>query len=476
MRFFLTHEILSPQLLDSPAAGGFATFEGKVRNHADGQAVEALEYEVFAEMALVQGEAILNEAISKFELEDARATHRVGRVCIGESAVIVQTAAAHRREAFEACEWIMDQIKWRVPIWKKENYAGRPSEWVSGGESSRPAEFEELYDRHIRLPEIGKEGQLKLQNARVLLVGVGGLAAGSLPALVGSGIGTIGLVDPDTVEGSNLHRQTLFAQSDIGRLKVERASALAKRLRHSIQCHPFPEVLTETNAFQIVENFDWVVDGTDSLDTKFLLNRVCRSLRKNLVTASVHRFEGQILTITPDGPCLECMFPDPPPNHCVGTCADLGVLGVVPYFLGSCQAVEVIQGILGSATLTESLALVDLRSLQIDRIQRTRSRLCRLCNQIDEAQPEQWEVSSPDEMPHAALVDIRDLSETPCLALPHKRIPMSGCYDRKWDQPTIFICASGVRSYRLVADLRSSGFSEVYSLRGGMQSLISRHG
>jgi len=353
MRFRLSYEPISPTTRTHSQAGGFVTFEGKVRDHADGRTVTALEYEAFPEMAEAQGNAIVTEAIERFTLIDANVSHRLGHLCVGDTAVIVQTESAHRRQSFEACEWIMDQIKWRVPIWKRETYDGKVSQWVHAEAPPVTSNFDDrMYARQIRLPEVGEIGQQKLDRSRVLFVGVGGLASGSLPPIVGSGVGTIGLVDSDTVEISNLHRQTLFALSDQGRQKVERAASFAKKIRPSISIETFLEALTKENVERLVSSFDWVIDGTDSLETKFLLNKICRKLGVPLVSASVHQFEGQILTVLPGGPCLQCVFPVQPPENCVGTCAVSGVLGVVPNILGALQANELIKRIIGLEPLS----------------------------------------------------------------------------------------------------------------------------
>lgn len=467
MKFVLSSEPLRVEPVDAPAAGGFVTFEGRVRNHADGREVIGLEYEAYSEMAHAQGAALLSEAITRFGLTDARAVHRTGKLMIGEVAVIVQAASAHRREAFGACEWIMDQLKWRIPIWKRETYADGVSDWVSAGAAPSMPEDQEMFIRQVRLREVGAIGQERLSNARVLLVGAGGLAAGSLAPLVGAGIGTIGIVDPDTVERSNLHRQTLFTAADIGRQKAERAATFAKRLRPAVNVHAYPEELTAQNADSMVQSYDWVVDGTDSLATKFLLNRICRKWGKPLITASVHQFEGQVLVVTPDGPCLQCLFPEVPPDHCVGTCAQSGVLGVVPFLLGGMQANEVIKGVLGLPILDRHLALIDLRTLETTRIARTVHPSCPICTASLPGSAPSWDLTVLPSEPFD-LIDIRDIDEGPLLAVAHQRVPMKECYQRAWERSTIFVCASGHRSYRLAADLRAAGNGHVFSLRSGL--------
>lgn len=470
MSFHLSFEPLAVATLDFSEAGGFVTFEGKVRNHSNERNVKRLEYEAYQEMAESQGHALVQEAIARFNLHDARVVHRLGLLDIGDVAVIVQTASSHRRNSFEACEWIMDQIKWRVPIWKRETYEDGVSEWVHSAPSGPPLDLEAgMFDRQIRLPGVGKVGQIKLQSARVLLVGVGGLATGSMPPLVGAGVGTLGLVDPDVVELSNLHRQTLFGTSDIGRQKVERAATFAKNLRPSIQVETYPEPLNALNVERFVTSFDWIIDGTDSLETKFLLNRFCRMYGKPLITASVHQFEGQIMTILPDGPCLQCLFPEIPPDHCVGTCANTGVLGVVPEILGAMQANEVIKAILGLSTLSGHLLLIDLLTLEIVKLDRKSNSLCPICSGAKSSAKLEWDLVDLPKF-EFALVDIREPSEQPIITLPHHRLPIDECYKTAFQVPTVFVCATGKRSFRLTADLRARGNLEVFSLQNGIKN------
>lgn len=469
MNFKLTSSPIEREQLEHDAAGGFVTFEGKVRNHASGRQVVGLEYEAHEEMALVQGEELLKEAQERFDLLDASVTHRIGKLRVGQTAVLVQVASAHRRDSFMACEWIMDQLKWRVPIWKRETYSDGVSEWVMAEAPSSSPSSMAMFERQMRLPQVGAKGQSALLRTSVLLVGAGGLASGSLPPLVGAGIGTIGIIDHDTVDETNLHRQTLFAATDVGRLKVERAAHFAKRLRKNIKLIPIPEKLSETNVEHVVRDFDWIVDGTDSLETKFLLNRTCRKMGKPLVTASVHQFEGHIMTVLPGGPCLECLFPQQPPDHCVGTCAQSGVLGVVPTIMGSLQANEVIKGVLGMELLADRLALLDLRTLELTLIAREKHKDCSRIDRAFELDSEPWDLPSlPDGKASFLIVDVRDLDESPALSVPHVRVPMAECYSRSWTAPTVFVCAAGQRSYRLAADLRARGISMVFSLQGGI--------
>lgn len=472
------YPIIAPPL-EAPTAGGFVDFEGKVRNNDAGRPVIALVYEAYDEMAISEGEKLIREATERFGLSGVAVTHRTGRLEVGEAAVLIQVAAPHRREAFAGCEWLIDQLKWRVPIWKQEIYADGEGEWIGAGTKAGDEEaYAEFTKRQVRLQEFGPAGQEKLRQASVLLVGAGGLGSAALPYLVGAGIGRIGIIDPDQVELSNLHRQPLYKAEDQGRSKAERAARFAQSLNPSCDVHAFPEPLTASNADRYVAAYDWIIDGTDSLQTKFLLNAACKLQGKTLVTASVHRFEGQIMTIAPEGPCLQCLFQEIPSDGCVGTCAETGILGVVPGLFGLLQATEVIKGILGLPdALANELLLLDLRTYATTRLRRNKVENCPGCR--GEYTPPPAKIATMDSveienLEQAAnlgnyeLVDIRELYETPEIPIPHRRAPMSS-YVHQPAEATVLVCAAGVRSLRLADHLREQGIEKVYSLAGGVK-------
>ena len=458
-------------------AGGFVSFEGKVRNHANGREVIRLEYEAYPELAQTEGEGLILEAISRFGLLDATVVHRIGILEIGETAVLIQTAAPHRREAFAGCEWIIDQLKFRVPIWKKETFVNGDSGWVGADTFTPNDELEEEYfRRQIKLPEVGLAGQEKLKKARVLIVGVGGLGASSLPYLVAAGIGTIGLVDFDEVELSNLHRQVIYSAQDVGRSKAERAATFSARLQPGVKIESHPVLLNASNVDSLVSSYDWIVDGTDSLSVKFLLNAACRRHQKMLVTASIHKFEGHLLTVTPDGPCLNCLFPEIPQDHCVDSCAETGVLGVTPGFLGILEANEVLKGTLGYGDLmSHDLLMVDLRTCETKRLRRTIVEGCPGCKGQYKQNKIDFEFETLSEarrkLGSFEIVDIRELDETPTLTMPHRRIPVSEFGIQCISGNTVVLCASGVRSGQHVSRLRSQGIEHVFSLSGGVKGL-----
>ena len=219
----LDPQALRAGLVDS-SCGGYAAFEGWVRDHNEGHTVTRLEYEAFETLAVREGARIVAEAIEKFGVGHAACVHRIGDLGLGELAVWVGVSAGHRAEAFAACRYIIDEVKHRVPIWKKEHYANGDSGWVNcercAVHAHEHAHADERagvdYSRQMALPQVGETGQAKLAAARVLVVGAGGLGVPVLSSLAGAGVGVLGIADGDRLEASNLHRQTLYALADVG--------------------------------------------------------------------------------------------------------------------------------------------------------------------------------------------------------------------------------------------------------------------
>lgn len=482
--FELTSQSIIPRVPDCPNAGGFVTFEGKVRNLNEGREVRFLEYEAYGEMAVLEGEKLVAEAIEKFGLSWAHVIHRTGMLEIGEAAVWIGCAAAHRQEAFQACEFLIDELKHRLPIWKKEHYVDGPSEWVNLNRPSAAQKTlpQDVFARQIMMPEIGPAGQAALQQTSVLVVGAGGLACGALPYLAGAGIGSIGIVEPDLVDMSNLHRQILFGSEDVGRSKAQLAAGAVRRLHPFTRVAAFEERLCEENAERLISGFDIVIDGTDRFDAKFLMNDTCQRLGKPLVQASVHRVDGYVQTILPGGPCLRCQWEETPSDGCVKTCAEAGVLGVVPGFFGILQAMEVVKLITGfGETLSKSQLWADLNDLSFRQISRPRRAGC-LCERSPLWQPKavtlSWEVTAEQvqrwSKPFICL-DIREETEPrPQIQVGQqewRQTPMSKFQPEsalEGNLDKLIVCASGIRSARLVDQLRGRGFDHVYSLKGGV--------
>lgn len=250
------------------------------------------------------------------------------------------------------------------------------------------AEQKIRYSRHLRLPDVGEEGQSKLLDAKVLLIGAGGLGSPAALYLAAAGVGTLGIVDFDDVDLSNLQRQILHGESWIGKPKVESAAARIRELNPDVQVVPHREPITSANALHIIQDYDIVLNGSDNFPTRYLVNDACHLLHKPLVDASIFMFEGQVTVYHPgapedgiaQGPCYRCLYPDPPPPGEVPSCAEAGVLGVLPGIVGSIQAVEAIKLVLGKGEpLIGRLLTFDALEMSFRTLNIRRNPACPVC-------------------------------------------------------------------------------------------------
>jgi molybdopterin/thiamine biosynthesis adenylyltransferase len=242
----------------------------------------------------------------------------------------------------------------------------------------------ERYSRHIILPEIGGAGQQTLKKARVLVIGAGGLGSPLLLYLAAAGIGTIGVVDDDTVSLSNLQRQVLHGTEDIGRRKTESAAVSIAALNPHVRVVEHTARLTPENADRLIGAYDVVADGSDNFDTRFLVNDTCYRLKKTLVTAAMLRFDGQLSTFKAwqgePHPCYRCVFPEPPPAGSVPACSEAGVLGALGGVMGSLQALEVVKELLGLGdSLSGRLLLYDALRGDVRTVKLRRDPHCKIC-------------------------------------------------------------------------------------------------
>jgi molybdopterin/thiamine biosynthesis adenylyltransferase/rhodanese-related sulfurtransferase len=225
--------------------------------------------------------------------------------------------------------------------WKESGFQIEIPEMLSDPQRQR-------YQRHLIIPEIGEKGQLKLLKSKVLLIGAGGLGCPAALYLAAAGVGTLGIVDDDRVDESNLQRQVLHAASSVGRLKVESAKEALLAQNPSIQIRTYAERITAANAAEILHDYDLVIDGTDNFVTRYLMNDACVLLKKPNVYGSVFRFEGQVSLFVPgEGPCYRCLYPEPTPSELAPSCAEAGVLGILPGIIGLLQATEAIKWLTG---------------------------------------------------------------------------------------------------------------------------------
>ncbi len=349
------------------------------------------------------------------------------------------------------------------------------------------------YSRQLLLPEFGEAGQAKLKGARVLLVGVGGLGSPAALYLAAAGVGTIGLVDFDAVDETNLQRQILYGTSDVGRPKLEAAEARLRDVNPLVAIERIDEPFATGNARALVDRFDVVVDGTDNFPSRYLVNDACVMTRTPNVYGSVSRFEGQAAVFAaPGGPCYRCLHPEPPPAGLIQNCAEAGVLGVLPGFIGTVQATEAIKIITGiGEPLVGRLLLYDALAMRMRTITVPRDPDCPVCSDratirevvayeavcgpASDAEGEmtvdQLRAWRREGRAHV-LIDVRETAEyavasiagaelIPLATLPHavERLPA--------DRPVVVHCRSGVRSARAVAMLRTKGL-DAHNLAGGI--------
>jgi len=354
------------------------------------------------------------------------------------------------------------------------------------------------YARHLILPEVGPEGQRRLKAARVLVVGAGGLGSPLALYLAAAGVGTLGLVDFDVVDASNLHRQILFGTPDVGRPKLAAAAERLRAMNPNLRIEPFEQRLTSANALAIVRAFDVVADGTDNFPTRYLVNDACVLEGKPNVYASVFRFEGQASIFwAAKGPCYRCLFAEPPPPGLVPSCAEGGVLGVLPGLLGTMQAAETLKLILGAGDpLIGRLVLVDALGMRFRELKIRKNPDCVVCGSkptvtslidyeafcgetpavpaaaADEATVEELR-EKRDRGDRFVLLDVREAHEWPISDLrdstkiPLGALPASLGRLSKDDEIIVY-CRTGGRSARAVQLLRGAGYARARNLAGGI--------
>jgi sulfur-carrier protein adenylyltransferase/sulfurtransferase len=356
------------------------------------------------------------------------------------------------------------------------------------------------YSRHLIMPEVGLDGQLKLRRASVLMIGTGGLGAPLGLYLAAAGVGHLGLVDFDVVDFSNLQRQVTFSTADVGKPKTEATKARLSALNPTIRIDTFDTRLTSANALELFRDFDIIVDGTDNFPTRYLVNDACVLLGKPNVYGSIFRFEGQATVFGyPGGPCYRCLYPEPPPPGLVPSCAEGGVLGVLPGIVGAIQAMETIKLILGSGEpLAGRLLLFDALAMRFRELKLHKNPACPLCgdhrtitklidyeefcgirgeeapavtNGIPEmtAQELKTRLDKGDDI---FILDVREPHEYQICNLNGKLIPLGELPRRVHEldssREMVVHCRSGKRSADAVQFLLQSGFKKLWNLKGGV--------
>jgi sulfur-carrier protein adenylyltransferase/sulfurtransferase len=372
----------------------------------------------------------------------------------------------------------------------------------AASETSRTLSKEEIarYSRHLIMPEVGMEGQLKLARAQVLMIGAGGLGAPLGLYLAAAGVGRLGIVDFDVVDFTNLQRQITFSTSDVGRPKIEAAKERLAGLNPGIRIDTYETRLTSDNALDLFRDYDIIVDGTDNFPTRYLVNDACVLLGKPNVYGSIFRFEGQATVFNyPAGPCYRCLYPEPPPPGLVPSCAEGGVLGVLPGIVGAIQAMETIKLILKTGEpLAGRLLLFDALAMRFRELRLRKNPACPICgehrtidklidyeefcgirgeeavpvtNGIPEMTPRELKTRL-DRGDDLYILDVREPHEYQICNLQGNLIPLGQLPNRVNEldssREIVAHCRSGKRSADAVEFLRKAGFQKVWNLKGGI--------
>jgi adenylyltransferase/sulfurtransferase len=362
------------------------------------------------------------------------------------------------------------------------------------------------YSRHLIIPDVAMDGQKRLKNAKVLCVGAGGLGSPTLMYLAAAGVGTLGIVEFDTVDESNLQRQIIHGQSDIGRPKAESARDSVKEINPYVNVVLHPEALSNDNVFRIFEQYDLIVDGTDNFATRYLVNDAAVLLGKPYVWGSIYRFDGQASVFwAENGPCYRCLYPEPPPPGMVPSCAEGGVLGVLCASIGSIQTTEAIKLLTGiGESLVGRLMVYDALEMTYRTIKVRKDPNCALCGEnptitglidyddfcgtvSDEASAATLgsTITAPelkewmDAGKTIELVDVREPAEWEIVRIPGARLVPKGdilsgaaLSDLPQDRQIVLYCKSGVRSAEALAAVKAAGFRDAVHVQGGVVSWV----
>src|SRR5690242_6601131 len=361
------------------------------------------------------------------------------------------------------------------------------------------------YSRHLIMPEVGMEGQLKLKAARVLCIGAGGLGSPLALYLGAAGVGTLGLVDFDVVDYTNLQRQIIHTTADVGRKKLESAAEKLKAINPFLELRTFETMLSSENALELFRDFDIVADGTDNFPTRYLVNDACVLTGKPNVYGSIFRFEGQASVFaTEEGPCYRCLYPEPPPPGLVPSCAEGGVLGILPGLVGVMQATETIKLILGAGDpLIGRLLLIDALGMKFRELKLRKNPDCPACGThptitklidykefcgirgeeapvetgIPEMQVEELK-RRLDAGEDLYVLDVREPHEYQICNIGGHLIPLGDLPKRVNEldssREIVAHCRSGVRSAKAVGFLQQAGFKKVHNLAGGILAWADR--
>ncbi len=356
------------------------------------------------------------------------------------------------------------------------------------------------YSRHLIMPEVGMDGQLKLKQAKVLCIGAGGLGSPLALYLAAAGVGKLGIVDFDVVDYTNLQRQVIHDTADVGRLKLESARDTIHDINPFVEVVGYETRLSSENALEIFKDYNVIADGTDNFPTRYLVNDACVLLGKPNVYGSIFRFEGQASVFyAKEGPCYRCLYPEPPPPGLVPSCAEGGVLGVLPGIIGCLQALETIKLILGSGdALIGRLLLFDALGMKFREVKLRKNPDCVICGpnptitklidyeqfcgvrgeeqvqatKVPEITPVELKAMMDKRKPFV-LIDVREPHEYQICRIPDSRLIPLGQVPRRMNElnsadEIVVHCRSGMRSAQAVEFLMKAGFRKIHNLKGGI--------
>lgn len=455
--------------LSDPHSGGFVEFRGCVRNHHHGRSVEQLHYSAYPALAITEGERILEEARQRYAIDAVACIHRTGDLQIGDTAVWVGVGAAHRDAAFAACRYVIDEVKRRLPVWKHERYLDGETQWV-GCQGCADHDHDQRYDRQQRVPGVGEAGQQRLRQAHVAVVGVGALGCPVADLLAGAGVGRLTLIDPDRVELSNLHRQSLYAEADVGALKVDAARRRLLERNSSTVIDARPQALAAGSDTAWLDDADLVMDCSDDPVSKQWVTHRARVSGRPCIVGGVHQLAGG-LYVSPrqaqDGVCWACISAQG------SDCGDQGVLGPTPAVIGAAMAGEALRRLIGlDSALAGRWTVLDFGSGQFQRFVPKQRKTCRC---LQEADGRSDAVQRDRLDPALHWIDLREVTERRLRPLPGAQ-PLA--FDEAMagrglepDQRYLLICTSGRRSEAVCHTLREQGFGQVWTLTGGVRAL-----
>lgn len=442
--------------LENQGAGALVSFEGWVRDHNQGKKVSSLEYQVYPELALKEGEKILKEALEKFNIHAVTCTHRFGHLCLGDIAVWVGAVATHRDDAFKASRYIIDEIKHRLPVWKKEHYIGEKPDWVFCRDHHTHVHFHE--DEYYRKQKLVTR-QDALKSSRVAVIGAGGLGCPVLTSLVTAGVGEITLYDDDRINISNIHRQPLYSPDVVGEKKVNVAVPKLRSLNPFVKVTGKDQRIDARNVLSMMEGMDLIIDCTDNLETKYLLHDAAFKVSVPLISASIYQFEGQIRTFDPKtgSGCLRCPGTKKAQDSEIGNCNDFGVLGAAVSVIGALEASEALLYLQEEKNnTTGSSYFLDLKTLRQMAIKNFRREGCPTCLGEITLDSSHLEICMEEAKKiNAVFVDVRDADDRILREYLHS------------ERPVVAYCHRGIRSKKLVSEMRELGNREFYSLSGG---------